>query len=93
MFDNPFVDQYKFDYSESSENENDEMLELNMIVNIDDDVNDEIINHVHEFGDASRSSFVVSHYWELSHGRMLEGSDLEVGKTFNSKNITHLVEY
>jgi hypothetical protein len=61
MFDNPFADQYKFDYSESSENKNDEMLDLNMIVNIDDDVDDEIINHVHEFGDASRSSFVVSH--------------------------------
>jgi len=61
MFDNPFADQYKFDYSESSENKNDEMLDLNMIVNIDDDVDDEIINHVHEFEDASRSSFVVSH--------------------------------
>jgi hypothetical protein len=61
MFDNPFADQYKFDYSESSENKNDEMLDLNIIVNIDDDVDDEIINHVHEFGDASRSSFVVSH--------------------------------
>ena len=93
MFDNSFADQYKFDSSESSENENDEMLDLNMIVNIDDDVDDEIINHVHEFGDASRFSFVVSHYQELSHGRMLEGSDLEVGKTFNNKNITHLVEY
>ena len=61
MFDNPFADQYKFDYSESSANKNDEMLDLNIIVNIDDDVDDEIINHVHEFGDASRSSFVVSH--------------------------------
>ena len=60
MFDNSFADQYKFDSSESSEN--DEMLDLNMIVNIDDDVDDEIINHVHEFGDASRFSFVVSHY-------------------------------
>jgi hypothetical protein len=62
MFDNSFADQYKFDSSESSENENDEMLDLNMIVNIDDDVDDEIINHVHEFEDASRFSFVVSHY-------------------------------
>jgi len=61
MFDNPFADQYKFNYSKSSENENDEMLNLNMIVNINDDVDDGIINHVYEFGDASRSSFVVSH--------------------------------
>ena len=62
MFDNLFVDQHRFEYYEPSDNEDD--------VDDDDDVDgkdvdDEIIHHVPEFGDASRSSFVVSHDWAL----------------------------
>ena len=51
MFDNSFVDQHIFDYYEPSDNKDD----------VDNDVPDEIIPHVHEFRDASRFSFVVSH--------------------------------
>jgi len=61
-----------FNYSEPSNNE--------------DDVDDEIIPLVPEFGDAFRSSFVVSHYWTLDYKRMQRGSDLEVGQTFSNKN-------
>jgi hypothetical protein len=51
MFDNSFVDQHIFDYYKPSDNKDD----------VDNDVHDEIIPHVHEFRDASRFSFVVSH--------------------------------
>jgi hypothetical protein len=47
MFDNHFADQYKFKYSEPSNNE--------------DDVYDEIIPPDPQFRDASGSSFSVSH--------------------------------
>jgi hypothetical protein len=47
-FDNSFADQYIFNYSEPSNNEDDEIIPL-----------------VPEFGDASRSSFVVSRDWAL----------------------------
>jgi len=75
LFDNPFADQHRFDYSKPNNNEDDKTLNLNVIVNIDNDVdndidndiNDEIIPHVLEYGDASKSSFVVSHDWSLSH--------------------------
>jgi len=71
LFDNPFTDQHRFDYSKPNNNEDDKTLNLNMIVNIDNDVDndidDEIIPHILEYGDASRSSFVVSHDWSLSH--------------------------
>jgi hypothetical protein len=40
IFENPFVDQHGFDYFEFSDNEEDEMLNLNVIVNIDDVDND-----------------------------------------------------
>jgi len=59
MFHNLFTDQYKFDYSESSDNENDDMLDPNMMINVVDD-DDKIIPHVPEFRDVIRSSFVVS---------------------------------
>ena len=93
MFDNSFVDQHIFDYYEPSDNKDD----------VDNDVPDEIIPHVHEFRDASRFSFVVSHDWVLSHKCMSGESELVIGQTFNSKNkltnvvkrwhIAHLVEY
>jgi hypothetical protein len=51
MFDNSFVDQHIFDYYELSDNKDD----------VDNDVHGEIISHVHEFRNASRFSFVVSH--------------------------------
>ena len=89
MFDNPFVDHHRIDYSKSSDSE--------------DNVDDEIILYVSEFRDAFWSNFVVSHDWAFSHRCMLWGSDLEVSRTFNSKNklvnivkhwhITHSVEY
>jgi len=58
MFDNFFVDQHRFEYYEPSDNDDDDDDD-------DDDVDDEIIHHVPEFGDASRSSFVVSRDWAL----------------------------
>jgi len=89
MFDNPFVDQQRFDNSEPNDNE--------------DDVNDEIIPHVPEFGDAFGSNFIVSHDWALSHRHMPRGFNLEVSQTFSSKkklvnvvkrwHIVHLIEY
>jgi hypothetical protein len=89
MFDNPFANQHRFEYFEPSENEGD-------VVN-----DDEIIPHVPEFGDVSRS--VLLHNWAFSHKRMSGMFDLEVGQTSNSKNelvnadkwwhITHSVEH
>jgi hypothetical protein len=75
MFDNPFADQHRFDYSETSDNDDDDTLDPSIMVNIDDDVdnnvdddiNDEIIPHIPEFEDVSGSSFVVSNDWTLSH--------------------------
>jgi hypothetical protein len=50
LFDNPFTDQHRFDYSKPNNNEDDKTLNLNMIVNIDNDVDndidDEIIPHI-----------------------------------------------
>jgi hypothetical protein len=67
MFDNLFVDQHRFEYYEPSDNEDD--VDDDDDVDGDDvdgkDVDDEIIHHVSEFGDASRSSFVVSRDWAL----------------------------
>jgi hypothetical protein len=68
MFDNPFPDQHRFDYSEPGDNKDDDTLDPNMMVNVDDDIDnnvdddidDEIIPYVPEFGDASGSSFVIS---------------------------------
>ena len=37
MFDNPFDDKHRFDYFESSDNEDDDTLNLNVMVNDDDD--------------------------------------------------------
>jgi len=74
MFDNLFVNQYKFDYSKHSDNKDDEMLDSNVKVNVDD----EIIPHVSKFRDVSGYSFVVSHDWALNHKHMLRGSDLKV---------------
>jgi hypothetical protein len=47
MFEKFFIDQRRFDYYKPSDNE--------------DDVDDEIIPLISEFGDAFRSSFVASH--------------------------------
>jgi hypothetical protein len=41
MFDNIFVDQYRFNYSKPGDNEDDDMLDSNMMINVD--VDDEII--------------------------------------------------
>jgi len=61
MFDNSFVDQHRFNYSEPIDNGDDDTLDLNVMMNDgDNDVNDEIIPHISEFMDAFRSSFVVS---------------------------------
>jgi hypothetical protein len=57
MFDNSFVNQYKFDYSKPSDNKDDEMLDPNVKVNVDD----KIIPYVFKFRDVSGYSFVVSH--------------------------------
>jgi len=67
------------------------MLDPNMMVNdddddVDNDVDDEIMPRVPEFGYAFRSSFVIFNDWALSHRRMPEGSELEVEQTFSSKN-------
>jgi len=59
IFDNSFVDQHKFHYSNPSYNENDETLEPSVILNIDDnvdndvevDIDDEIISHVPKIRD------------------------------------------
>jgi len=61
MFDNSFINQHRFDYSESSDNEDDETLDLNIIINIDDDAGDKIIPHVHEFENASGFCYTSSH--------------------------------
>jgi len=78
IYDNAFAHQHRFNYSEPSDNEYD--------VDNDNDVDDEIIPLVPEFGDAFGSSFIVSHDWALSHRRMPEESDLEVGQIYSSKN-------
>jgi hypothetical protein len=57
MFDNLFTDQYRFDYSEPSDNDDGEILDLNVILNVDD----ETTSHAPKFRDASGSTFVVSH--------------------------------
>jgi hypothetical protein len=41
MFNNPFSYQYRFDYSETSDNEDDEMWDPNLTINVDNDVDDE----------------------------------------------------
>jgi hypothetical protein len=53
MFDNIFVDQYRFNYSKPGDNEDDDMLDSNMMINVDvdDDVDDEIIPPAPEFRD------------------------------------------
>jgi hypothetical protein len=78
FFYNLFVNQYRFEYSKPSGNKDD--------VDNDNGVGDETIPLVPEFGDASRSSFVVLYNWVLSHRCMLGGSDLGVGQIFSSKN-------
>ena len=104
MFDNSFADKHnKFDYSTPSDNEDDKTLDQNMIVNINDDVGNKIIPHVPKFRDAFGFSSIVSHDLTLSHRRMLEGFDLEIGKTLNNTNklvnvvkwwhIAYLIEY
>ena len=46
MFDNPFDDQHRFDYFEPSDNENDDMLDLNVMVNDDDNVDNDVDDDV-----------------------------------------------
>jgi hypothetical protein len=67
-----------------SNNEDDEMLDLNMTINVV--VDDGIIPLVPEFEDASKFTFVVSHDQAISHRRLLGGFDLEVRQTFSNKN-------
>jgi hypothetical protein len=86
MFDNPFAKQHRFDYSELSDNKDDDALESNVMVNIDDDVDKEIIPLVSDFEDAFGSSFVVSNDYALSYRRISKGSELEVRQIFISKN-------
>ena len=57
MFNNPFIDQYRFYYSKTGDNEDDV---------IDNDIDDGIIPYVSMFRHVYRSSFVVSHDWTLS---------------------------
>uniref|UniRef100_A0A2K1XCT1 Uncharacterized protein n=1 Tax=Populus trichocarpa TaxID=3694 RepID=A0A2K1XCT1_POPTR len=78
MFDNPFAKQHRFDYSELSDNKDDDALESNVMVNIDDDVDKEIIPLVSDFEDAFGSSFVVSNDYALSYRRISKGSELEL---------------
>jgi len=75
MFDNLFVDQHRFNYSKSSDNENDDTLYLNMTLNVDG----EIILSIPKFENASWSSFGVSHYWVFSHKYISGGSHFEIG--------------
>jgi len=72
MFNNIFIDQHKFNYSEPSDNEDNEILDPNVIINVDD----EIIPHVHEFRDGYRSTFIVSYVWAPSHIIFSRGFDL-----------------
>ena len=53
---------------------------------VNDDVDDEIIPLVPEFGDVSGFSFVVSNDYILIHIRLPERSNLEVRQIFSSKN-------
>jgi hypothetical protein len=57
MFNNSFTNQHQYDYSKSSDNEDDETLNLHMIVNVDDEKKP----HVFQFRDASGYAFVVSY--------------------------------
>jgi len=91
MFDNLFIDQHIFDYSEPIDNEDDETLEQNVTINVDVDIdvvndNDKMIPQTHEFRDVFGSSFVVYHVWALSHKHMPWEFDFEAGQTFSSKN-------
>lgn len=86
MFDNSFVNQYKFDYSKPSDNKDDEMLDPNVKVNVDD----KIIPYVSKFRDVSGYSFVVSHNQALNHKCMLRGFDLEIEQTFRSMTVNSI---
>ena len=46
MFDNSFVDQYRFDYSKPSNSRYGEILDPNVIVNVDNEVDNEITPHI-----------------------------------------------
>lgn len=79
MLDNPFANQYRFDYFKPVDNEDNDTLNPNMMVNNDDDVDDDkIIPLVSRFGDVSRSSFIISNYQTLSFRCMTRGSEFEV---------------
>jgi hypothetical protein len=43
IFDNPIANQHRFHYFDSSDNEDDEMLDLNEMINVDDNVDDKLI--------------------------------------------------
>jgi hypothetical protein len=43
IFDNPLANQHRFHYFDSSDNEDDEMLDLNEMINVDDNVDDKLI--------------------------------------------------
>jgi len=43
IFDNPLANQHRFHYFDSSDNEDDEMLDLNEMINVDDNVDDKSI--------------------------------------------------
>ena len=74
--------QYRFDYFEPNNHEDDETLDLNMTINVDN----EIIYHAPEFRNTSGSTFVISHGWAFDHKYLSEGSNLEVGQIFSGKN-------
>jgi len=74
MFDNSFANQYRFNYLEPTDNEDNDTLDPNMIVNNDD----EIIPLVPKFKDVSRSSFIISNDQTLSFRCMPEGSEIGV---------------
>lgn len=38
MFNNPFAYQHRFDYFETSDNEDDEMLDPNVTINVNDEI-------------------------------------------------------
>jgi len=76
MFNNPYIDQYRYDSSKSSGNEDDDMFGLNETINVDD----VIIPYVLEFEDESRFIFTIFHDWTLSHKLSFKGFDLAVDK-------------
>ena len=43
IFHNPLANQHRFHYFDSSDNEVDEMLDLNEMINVDDNVDDNLI--------------------------------------------------